>query len=52
LSHCRTLDELPPNARAYISRLEQLCQARISAIGIGPNRTQTITLRTPPFGSE
>jgi adenylosuccinate synthase len=52
LSHCRTLDELPPNARAYISRLEQLCQARISAIGIGPNRTQTITLRTPPFGAE
>ncbi|MGB6227790.1 MAG: adenylosuccinate synthetase, partial [Pseudonocardiaceae bacterium] len=52
LSQCRTLDELPPNARAYISRLEQLCQARISAIGIGPNRTQTITLRTPPFGAE
>ncbi|MFN2479300.1 MAG: adenylosuccinate synthetase, partial [Pseudonocardiaceae bacterium] len=51
LSHCRILDELPPNARAYISRLEQLCQARISAIGIGPNRTQTITLCTPPFGS-
>jgi adenylosuccinate synthase len=52
LSHCRTLDELPVNARAYISRLEQLCQARISAIGVGPNRTQTITLRTPLFGSE
>jgi len=52
LSHCRTLDELPVNARAYISRLEQLCQARISAIGVGPNRTQTFTLRTPLFGSE
>ncbi|MFL6146446.1 MAG: adenylosuccinate synthase [Pseudonocardiaceae bacterium] len=52
LSHCRTLDELPVNARAYISRLEQLCHARISAIGVGPNRTQTITLRTPLFGSE
>jgi adenylosuccinate synthase len=52
LSHCRTLDELPVNARAYIFRLEQLCQARISAIGVGPNRTQTITLRTPLFGSE
>ena len=45
LSHCRTLDELPPNARAYISRLEQLCQARISAIGVGPGRNQTIELR-------
>jgi adenylosuccinate synthase len=45
LSHCHTLDELPRNARAYISRLEQLCQARISAIGVGPGRNQTIELR-------
>ncbi|MDQ2880905.1 MAG: adenylosuccinate synthase [Actinomycetota bacterium] len=45
LSQCRTLDDLPPNARAYISRVEQLCQARISAIGVGPNRTQTIAIR-------
>ncbi|HEX4102456.1 MAG TPA: adenylosuccinate synthase [Pseudonocardiaceae bacterium] len=44
LSHCRTLDELPPNARGYITRLEQLCQARISAIGVGPGRNQTIEL--------
>ena len=44
LSRCRTLDELPPNARAYITRLEQLCGARISAIGVGPGRDQTITL--------
>ncbi|MDQ2789483.1 MAG: adenylosuccinate synthase [Pseudonocardiales bacterium] len=45
LSQCRTLDDLPANARAYISRVEQLCQARISAIGVGPNRTQTIAIR-------
>jgi adenylosuccinate synthase len=44
LSQCRTLDELPPNARAYVTRLEQLCGARISAIGVGPGRDQTITL--------
>jgi len=44
LSECRTLDELPPNARAYITRLERLCGARISAIGVGPSRDQTITL--------
>ncbi|MBV8997208.1 MAG: adenylosuccinate synthase [Pseudonocardiales bacterium] len=44
LSRCRTLDELPRNARAYIARLEQLCGARISAIGVGPGRDQTITL--------
>ena len=44
LSQCRNVDELPPNARAYISRLEQLCGVRISAIGVGPSRDQTITL--------
>ncbi|MGH3964229.1 MAG: adenylosuccinate synthase [Pseudonocardiaceae bacterium] len=47
LSRCRTLDELPANARAYVARLEDLCGARISAIGVGPGRDQTIALRTP-----
>ncbi|MGH3884752.1 MAG: adenylosuccinate synthase [Pseudonocardiaceae bacterium] len=47
LSRCRTLDELPANARAYVARLEELCGARISAIGVGPGRDQTIALRTP-----
>ncbi len=47
LSQCRTLDELPPNARTYVARLEELCRARISAIGVGPGRDQTITLRLP-----
>jgi adenylosuccinate synthase len=46
LSHCRTLDELPPNARSYVARLAELCNARISAIGVGPGRDQTIELRT------
>ncbi|MGH3683660.1 MAG: adenylosuccinate synthase [Pseudonocardiaceae bacterium] len=45
LSQCRTLDELPANARAYVARVEQLCGARISAIGVGPGRDQTIELR-------
>jgi adenylosuccinate synthase len=46
LSRCRTFDELPPNARAYVARVEELCGARISAIGVGPGRNQTISLRT------
>ncbi|MGH3721938.1 MAG: adenylosuccinate synthase [Pseudonocardiaceae bacterium] len=45
LSHCRTLAELPRNARAYVARLAELCQAPISAIGVGPSRHQTIELR-------
>ncbi|MGH3751368.1 MAG: adenylosuccinate synthase [Pseudonocardiaceae bacterium] len=46
LSQCRTRKALPPNARAYVARLEELCGARISAIGVGPGRDQTITIRT------
>jgi adenylosuccinate synthase len=42
ISHCGTFDELPANARAYVQRLEELAGARISAIGVGPGRDQTI----------
>ncbi|SFJ73385.1 adenylosuccinate synthase [Amycolatopsis sacchari] len=42
LSECRTFEELPANARAYVERLEELSGARISAIGVGPGRDQTI----------
>ena len=42
ISGCRTFEELPPNARAYVERLEELSGARISAIGVGPGREQTI----------
>jgi adenylosuccinate synthase len=42
ISECRTFDELPANARAYVERLEELSGARISAIGVGPGRDQTI----------
>jgi adenylosuccinate synthase len=45
ISHCRTFEDLPANARAYVERLEQLCGARISAIGVGPGRDQTVALR-------
>ncbi|MFI6300473.1 adenylosuccinate synthase [Amycolatopsis thailandensis] len=42
ISGCRTFEELPANARAYVERLEELSGARISAIGVGPGRDQTI----------
>ncbi|MGH3587872.1 MAG: adenylosuccinate synthase [Pseudonocardia sp.] len=43
LSACRTFDELPANARAYVHRIEELTGAPVSAIGVGPGRKQTIT---------
>ncbi|AHI01951.1 adenylosuccinate synthase [Kutzneria viridogrisea] len=42
ISHCRTFEELPANARAYVEHLEQISGARMSAIGVGPGREQTI----------
>ncbi|GAA3007924.1 adenylosuccinate synthase [Actinokineospora diospyrosa] len=42
ITHCRTFDELPANARAYVERLEELSGARVSAVGVGPGRDQTI----------
>ncbi|WP_216916400.1 adenylosuccinate synthase [Nocardia noduli] len=42
ISAARTFEELPTNARAYVARLEELSGARISCIGVGPGRDQTI----------
>jgi adenylosuccinate synthase len=44
ISHCRSFDELPGNAQAYVRRVQELAQARVSAIGVGPGRDQTIVL--------
>ena len=45
----KSLDVLPANARAYISRLEELVGAPIDIISTGPDREETILLRHP-FG--
>ena len=45
----KSLDALPANASAYISRLEQLVGAPIDIISTGPDREETILLRHP-FG--
>jgi adenylosuccinate synthase len=42
ISGCRTFDELPKNARDYVLTLEGMIGARVSAIGVGPNRDETI----------
>ncbi|MDT4931298.1 MAG: adenylosuccinate synthase [Pseudonocardiales bacterium] len=45
ISKARTLDELPRNARDYVSAIEKMIKAPISAIGVGPGRDETITVR-------
>ena len=44
ISGCRTFDELPRNAQAYVRRLEELSGAPFWGIGVGPGREQTVTL--------
>jgi adenylosuccinate synthase len=44
ISEARVLSDLPPNARAYVARVEELSGARISAIGVGPDREATIVV--------
>ena len=43
-SGCRTWDDLPENARAYLDRLAELSGAPVKYVGIGPDREQTILL--------
>ena len=45
ISGARSLSDLPPNARAYVQYLEDVSGCRISAIGVGQDRTATISLR-------
>jgi adenylosuccinate synthase len=42
ITACRSFEELPANAQAYVLRLEELIGARVSAIGVGPGRDEII----------
>jgi adenylosuccinate synthase len=44
ISGARSFDALPKNAQDYITFLDERCGARISAIGVGPERDQTVVL--------
>jgi adenylosuccinate synthase len=45
ISKAKSFADLPANAQAYVRALEVMSGARISAIGIGPGRDQTLQLR-------
>ncbi len=42
ISKCRTFDELPQACKKYIERLEEICDCKISMVGVGPDRTQIL----------
>lgn len=44
ISSCKSFDELPEKCKKYINRLEELCECKISMVGIGPGRDQNLFL--------
>jgi adenylosuccinate synthase len=44
ISKCRTVEELPDNARRYIERIAELAGARVSVAGVGPGRDENVIL--------
>ncbi len=47
ITGCRTLDELPENARHYVERVSQLTGIPLSTFSVGPDREQTNVVRSP-----
>ena len=44
ISGARTFADLPKNTQAYVRRLEELVRCRISGIGVGPSREQSVVI--------
>ncbi len=44
ITGARTIADLPDNAQTYVRALEKLSGTRFSAIGVGPDRDQTIVV--------
>jgi adenylosuccinate synthase len=47
ISSARHIDQLPPEARVYLERIEQITGVPFSIISVGPVREQTIELKNP-----
>ncbi len=46
ITGARSLEDLPKAAQSYVKTLEEMSGAPISAIGVGPDRDQTIAIRS------
>lgn len=51
LSKVRCWDDLPANAKAYLARIEEIAQARVILVSVGPNRDETIFREPSIFGA-
>lgn len=46
ISKCKSIDELPENAKSYIQKLESLLETQISFVSVGPERDALIIKET------
>jgi adenylosuccinate synthase len=46
ITKAKTFSDLPKNAQGYVKALEEMSGAPISAIGVGPGRTETIQINS------
>ena len=46
-SHARSLKDLPPQAKAYVHRLEEVLGCRADLISVGAMREQTVVVKSP-----
>jgi adenylosuccinate synthase len=47
ITGCKSIEELPENARTYIKQIEALSGAPVVLVSVGPRRDETIVLRNP-----
>jgi adenylosuccinate synthase len=47
LAGARTLDDLPPNARRYVRRVEEVAGVPVVCVSVGADRGETILLQNP-----
>ena len=49
IGECRRWEDLPERCRAYVERVEEICEAPVRLIGVGPRRDQFIVRGGPIF---
>ena len=47
IGNAREWDDLPPQARRYVSRIADLAGVPVSVLSVGPSRQETMVLRNP-----
>ena len=43
----KNLEDLPANARAYLDKIEEICDIRIDVVSTGPDREHTVMINEP-----